>query len=65
MSIATNIAARCHVYSTDLQVIRETWKTFDKDARNNPQLKEARKIAYQQVLQAHHKHQNLVKEFRL
>jgi len=54
-----------HVGCTDFQAIRIARDRIAKEQRRCPKHRELRHKYYRQVLEAHHNHQQLVREWRL
>ena len=58
------VAGKMHVGWTDKRVIKEIRSMFDKSALT-PDKRNERKKVYRAVLDAHHKNQKFVSDFRL
>lgn len=53
MSIGANIAGRCHVWDSNMQVIRAVRKAMAQKQRRDPKLRTARHSVYRDALEAH------------
>ena len=63
MSLATHIAGRIHVGTSDLDVIKIVLRKMLKSARTYKHKKERREV-YKDVLEAHHRNQQVFKRYR-
>jgi hypothetical protein len=53
-----------HVAESDYQVLRRVWRTLSTHGKSR-YCRESRHALMRDVLEAHHSHQRLVREFRL